>query len=327
MWWASQIGITSYRQETNRSSPLIKEFRESKKGGAKENPSFGSSYDEPPYDRYFRGMEESAVQDQPLSDPLILHRIAAITESASLRTDTIRSQRRRLLNEAATLVGADHWLWCYSRHRDRENNPRNVDFQHDRNATFQQGIEHAKRAYCIGYTKEPQELVHLHSLIRKGKHFTRLISDVVPDWASEENVDVRNYVKRCGIDDLIYSITPLERQGRDLFFVGIAVGRKTGRERFTATDREVIHELMVRSPWLFREGLHRWAINGLSGATLAALLSFYGTLERRLNKEIAGAIGKKEDTVRKEVAPIVKELGFTHRKRLIDKWHEGDERA
>ena len=200
---------------------------------------------------------------------------------------SIRAVRQEYFNRVRDRLGASEWMWAHSFVRLGEPRPRNLDFQTGRRLALGPGMAHARRAF--GQPRIAVENVELLELVVAGHHFTRSNFDLGPlrYWATDP--DVRRYVAKCEMDDVIYSVRPYLLDDGAVYFSGFAVGHRwipEGVRRFSLRDQAVVHAAIAQADWLVSQGLRRTIARHLWAASASQLLWFAVSLSQERRGEL-----------------------------------------
>jgi hypothetical protein len=211
-------------------------------------------------------------------DHRFLSRLACVRPDRNLK---VRPARQRLFDALKARVGGFEWMWAHSFLDINEMQLYNLAFQTGRVLSLRQGMEHSKRAFRIPRQYRDNEV--LHELAVQGQPFACSMRELVSTEYWDTTPEVRAFVARSGLDDVIYSIFPYSQEHHFLFFVGFGVGRAPGQPPFSPRDIAVVHHAVCRADWTRTQGINRShfrTLLGLSGP-LALHLAVMASVERR----------------------------------------------
>lgn len=185
-------------------------------------------------------------------DHQFLARLQAIQPG---RTLPLRAARKRLFDAIRTRLGAFEWMWAHSFLDTNEMSLFNLSFQTGEAMSLRQGYEHAKRAFRIP-TPTPDNTA-IHELVALVEPFTCTTREVISAEYWDNTPEVRHFVERTGLDDVIYSIYPYTREREYVFFVGFGIGRGYGRAPFTLRETALVQAAFEQAEWARQQGLSR----------------------------------------------------------------------
>ena len=186
--------------------------------------------------------EETSISEGELRAIVKLLGDVAVVEGG------LEVKRRCLMQGLNDLIESDGWLWTIGQVDADSDAPMN--FEHLYN-----GISSKQTAAMLDSpsdTADPSpDDKHLAALVGEGKHFTRTRQQLVDDdqWYSSNNV--KTYRLNHGLDNCMYSITPLDSGG----FTGVGFFRKVGREPFSERQRRIAHVVTTEVRWLVESDL------------------------------------------------------------------------
>ena len=186
--------------------------------------------------------EETSISEVELRAIVKLLGDVAVVEGG------LEVKRRCLMQGLNDLIESDGWLWTIGLVDVNSDAPMNFDHLYA-------GITNQQVAAMLNSpsdTADPSpDDKYLAALVGEGKHFTRTRQQMVgeDEWYASNNV--RTYRLNHGLDNCMYSITPLDGGG----FTGVGFFRKVGREEFSERQRRIAHVVTTEVRWLVESDL------------------------------------------------------------------------
>ena len=261
-----------------------------------------------------------ANRHERLADEDVRNIVSLVADMALVR-GPIRQKRKALLDGLSELVQGDCWLWAHSYIDLGDLRPVNLQYQQCGRVGVRGSVAYALRIF--GGFGLPPENAPLKELTIRGNHFTRSITELVSRdvWMSRKS---RAYVYALGMDDFVYSVVPVRREGGRTFFSGVGLGRKVRRPYFTARERKIIHIVIKSVSWLHSDGLSTENADAVEQLPTRLRCILPLIIAGRTNADIAEARNLSLDTVKKYVSDLYDILGVQSRSGLIAKFAIGD---
>lgn len=226
-------------------------------------------------------------------------------------------RKHAIMNELASLVDADAWLWVVSRNDPNGAGPTALNVLHA-------GLDQRQVALVFeaSYSTEapPPENAPLVREMARGIPFTRRREDVVPDphWRDDPHHD--RFRAPLGLDEFVYSIYPFE----DDLFSAVGLHRKTGRPAFTTRERRLVHIVISEVAWLHRAGLPN-DLGREAPALTPRLRSVFGMLMQGWRRQqIADQLGITIHTARDHIRAVYRHFGVADHVELMARFTVGD---
>jgi hypothetical protein len=263
---------------------------------------------------------DDTSRDERLADEDV-QSIVSLVADVALVNGPIRRKRKALLDGLSEMVNGDCWLWAHSYIDLGDLRPVNLQYQQCGRVGVRGAVAYALRVF--GAFGIPPENPPLKELTIRGKHFTRSVCELVgrEAWTNKRS---RAYVYAFGMDDFVYSIVPIRREGNRTYSSGVGLGRKTGRPYFTPRERKIIHIVISSVSWLHSDGISSENADVVEQLPTRLRCILPMLIAGRSNAEIAAARNLSLDTVKKYVSDLYDIIGVQNRAELIAKFAIGD---